>query len=187
MGFSRLECWTGLPFLSPGDLPDPGIDPGPPALQADALPSEPPGKSLSCKPSQTLLWPRGLQPTRLLCPWGISRQEHWSGLTFPLQGIFPTQESNPHLLHWQADSLSPSHLGSPFKGQWWVLNENSHNVQVYYLVGSFPSTISYFFTIPGRSLDKEVPFRPVQWCANFGGHCKESLQGWLPGPKPTAP
>ena len=55
MGFSRLECWTGLPFLSTVDLPDPGIDPGPPALQADALPSEPPGKSLSCKPSQTLL------------------------------------------------------------------------------------------------------------------------------------
>ena len=44
MGFSRPECWNGLPFLSPGDLPDPGIKPGCPALQADALPSEPPGK-----------------------------------------------------------------------------------------------------------------------------------------------
>ena len=45
MGFSRQECWSGLPFSSPGDLPDPGIEPGSPALQADALPSEPPGKS----------------------------------------------------------------------------------------------------------------------------------------------
>ena len=45
MGFSRQECWSGLPFPSPGDLPDPGIEPGSPALQADALPSEPPGKS----------------------------------------------------------------------------------------------------------------------------------------------
>ena len=44
MGFSRQECWSGLPFPSPGDLPDPGIKPGSPALQADALLSEPPGK-----------------------------------------------------------------------------------------------------------------------------------------------
>ena len=40
MGFSRQECWSGLPFPSPGDLPDPGIKSGSPALQADALPSE---------------------------------------------------------------------------------------------------------------------------------------------------
>ena len=42
MGFSRQEYWNGLPFPSPGDLPDPGIEPGFPALQADALTSEPP-------------------------------------------------------------------------------------------------------------------------------------------------
>ena len=45
MGFSRQEYWSGLPFPSPGDLPDPGIDPRSPALQADALPSEPPGNT----------------------------------------------------------------------------------------------------------------------------------------------
>ena len=44
MGFSRQEYWSGLPLPSPGDLPDPGIEPGSPALQADALPSKPPGK-----------------------------------------------------------------------------------------------------------------------------------------------
>ena len=44
MGFSRKEYWSGLPFPSPGDLPDPGIKPGSSTLQADALPSEPPGK-----------------------------------------------------------------------------------------------------------------------------------------------
>ena len=44
MGFSRQECWSGLPFPSPGDLLDPGIEPVSPALRADALPSEPPGK-----------------------------------------------------------------------------------------------------------------------------------------------
>ena len=44
MGFSRQEYWNGLPFPSPGYLPDPGIKPGSSTLQADALPSEPPGK-----------------------------------------------------------------------------------------------------------------------------------------------
>ena len=43
MGFSRQEYWSGLPFPSPGDLPDPGIEPRFPSLEADALTSEPPG------------------------------------------------------------------------------------------------------------------------------------------------
>ena len=43
MGFPRQEYWSGLPFPSPGDLPDPGIKPWSPALQADSLPSEPQG------------------------------------------------------------------------------------------------------------------------------------------------
>ena len=45
MGFSRQEYWSGLPLPSPGNLPDPGIEPRSPALYTDALPSEPPGKS----------------------------------------------------------------------------------------------------------------------------------------------
>ena len=44
MGFSRQEYWSGLPFPSPGDLPNPGIEPGSPTLEADALISEPPRK-----------------------------------------------------------------------------------------------------------------------------------------------
>ena len=44
MGFSRQEYWSGFPFPSPGDLPDPGIEPRSPALQANALTSESPGK-----------------------------------------------------------------------------------------------------------------------------------------------
>ena len=43
MRFPRQEYWSGLPFPSPGDLPDPGIEPETPAFQADALISEPPG------------------------------------------------------------------------------------------------------------------------------------------------
>jgi len=44
MGSSRQEYWSGLPFPSPWDLPDPGIEPPVSAFQADSLPSEPPGK-----------------------------------------------------------------------------------------------------------------------------------------------
>ena len=40
MGFSRKEYWSGLPFPSPGDLPNPEIEPGSPALEADSLPTE---------------------------------------------------------------------------------------------------------------------------------------------------
>ena len=47
MGFSRQEYWSGLPFPSPGDLPDPGIEPRSPALRTDSLLSEPPGKLCS--------------------------------------------------------------------------------------------------------------------------------------------
>ena len=43
-GFSRQEYWSRLPFSSPGDLPNPGIEPRSPAFQEDALTSEPPGK-----------------------------------------------------------------------------------------------------------------------------------------------
>ena len=57
MGFSRQEYWSGLPFHSPGDLPNPGIEPGSPALEADALTFEPPGKPIAlykCSSSKTI-------------------------------------------------------------------------------------------------------------------------------------
>ena len=50
MGFSRQEYWSTLPFPSPGDLPNPGIKSASPALQADALPSEPPGNMIMGPP-----------------------------------------------------------------------------------------------------------------------------------------
>ena len=55
MGFSRQGYWSGLPFPSPGDLPNPGIKPGSSALQADSLTSEPPGKPTS--PKKKFKWP----------------------------------------------------------------------------------------------------------------------------------
>ena len=47
MGFPRQEYWSGLPFASPGDLPDPGVKCRSPTLQADSLPLEPPRKLLA--------------------------------------------------------------------------------------------------------------------------------------------
>ena len=64
MGFSRQEYWSGLPFPSPRDLPDPGIEPGSPALQADALPSEPPGKSPDNEEKKKKGDLQGMQPLK---------------------------------------------------------------------------------------------------------------------------
>ena len=70
---------------------------------------------LSCSVVSHSLQPRGLQPTRLLCPWDSPGKNAGVGCHFLLQGIVPAQGSNPrplHLLHWQADSLLLHHLGS---------------------------------------------------------------------------
>ena len=61
MGFSRQEYWGGLPFPSPGDLPDPGIEPRSPALEADALTSEPPGR--------VDLYITGIQEASIVLQW----------------------------------------------------------------------------------------------------------------------
>ena len=88
MGFSRQEYWSGLPCPLPGDLPNPGIKPRSPALQADSLPAEPQGK-----PKDT----------------GV-------GSLSLLQQIFLTQELNQcllRLLHCRRILYPLSHLGSP--------------------------------------------------------------------------
>ena len=59
------------------------------------------------------LRPHGLQPTRLLCPWGFSRQEHWSGLPCPPPGDLPNPGIEPGSPALQTDSLPLSHQESP--------------------------------------------------------------------------
>ena len=58
--------------------------------------------------------PHELQHAKLLCPWDFTGKNTGIGCHFVFQGIFPTQGSNPYLLHWQVDSLLLSHQGSPF-------------------------------------------------------------------------
>ena len=91
MEFSRQEYWSGIP--SPGDLPNQGIKPRSPTLQADSLPSEPSGK-----PKST----------------GVG------GLSL-LQGIFLTQEYNHDLLHRRRILYHLSYQGNPLKPKWLLL------------------------------------------------------------------
>ena len=85
MEFSRPEYRSGLPFPSPGDLPNPGIEPSSPAMQTDSLPAE-----SHEKPNNT----------------GV-------GSLSLFQGIFPTQESNRGLLHCRQTFSQLSYHGSP--------------------------------------------------------------------------
>ena len=68
---------------------------------------------LSCSVVSDSLWPHGLEPARLLCPWNFLGKNTGVGCHFLLQGIFPTQGSNLHLLHWQAGSLPLAPPGKP--------------------------------------------------------------------------
>ena len=108
MGFSRQEYWSGLPCPSPGDLPDPGIKSRSPALQADFfLLSEP----LSENESHSVM-SDSVQPHGLYSPWNSPGQTTEVGSLFLLQGIFPTQELNPGLLHCRRILYQLSHKGS---------------------------------------------------------------------------
>ena len=134
MGFSRQEYWNGLPFPSQGDLPNPGVEPRSPALQADSLPTELRGKPLDenlnphkklrirdiyvCMLSHVRLFaiPWTIQPAKLLCPWNLSWQGYWSVLPFPPPGDNADpgiKLASPVSLALQADSLLLSHQGSP--------------------------------------------------------------------------
>ena len=86
MEFSRQEYWSGKSFPSPGDLPNPGIDPRSPALQVDSLPAEPQGK-----PKNT-----GVHSLSLL------------------QLKFPTQELNQGLLYCRQILYQLSYQGSTY-------------------------------------------------------------------------
>ena len=90
MEFSRPEYWSGQPFPSQGDLPDPGIEPRSPTLQVDSLPTEPLGKPRVPHAAAAAAAAKSLQSCPTLCDPtqappspGFSRQEHWSGLPFP--------------------------------------------------------------------------------------------------------
>ena len=89
MELSRPEYWSGLPFPSPGDLPNPGIEPRSSALQVDSLPAEPQGKA----------------------------KKTGMGSLSLLQGIFLTQELNWSFLHGRRILYQLSYQGSQKEGK----------------------------------------------------------------------
>ena len=97
MGFSRQEYWNGLPFHSPGDLLDPGIEPRCPTLWADSLPSEPPGK------------PIRLSKLTCLCMY---THTHRTGQHLKGEAVFVNQAYNPKVLPCQGHQ-PPPHLTLP--------------------------------------------------------------------------
>ena len=123
MELSRQEHWSGLPFPSPGDPPNPGIEPASPALQADSLLSEPPGEPnifiythmhiykysyiRACVCSAASVMSDSLRPCQAPLSTGFSRQKDWRGLSRPPPGDLPDlgikPAPSPAL---QADSLS---------------------------------------------------------------------------------
>ena len=113
------DYWSGWPIPSPGDLPNPEIEPGSPSLQVDSLPAEYLGSpdtcmccawSLSCI---RLFGTHGLGPTRVLCPCGFSRQEYWSGLSCPPPEDLPNPGIEPRSPTLQADALPSVPPGKP--------------------------------------------------------------------------
>ena len=73
---------------------------------------------LSCSVMSSSLQPHGLQPDRLLCPWGFSRQEYWSGLPRPLPGDLPNSGISLGLPHCRQILCHLSHQGSPRVLEW---------------------------------------------------------------------
>ena len=103
MGFSRQEYWNGLPFPSPGDLPDPGIEPRSPALQTDALPSEPPRKPI-CR---LHIW-KFIYLIKFICktkstlgvfPWLSMEMHRWAKSLNCPKDTFPAKAGNNFLLY----------------------------------------------------------------------------------------
>ena len=97
-GILQARYWSGQPFLSPGDLPNPGIEPRSPTFLGDSLPAKPQGK-----PKNTGVG----SPSPLL------------------QGIIPTQESNRGLLHYRRILYQLSYQGSPRNPDGTSLNSTS--------------------------------------------------------------
>ena len=130
IGFSRQEYWSGLPFPSPGDLPDPGIEPRCRVLQAEALPSEPPWalkKARRLKFRNLVLfyvW----EDARVWTHWSRSFDVHLSSLgpgscvftTWVPQGLLWGVAAVWWLLDGRCSFLPESPQGSPAHYLWWL-------------------------------------------------------------------
>ena len=120
----KQEYWSGLPFLSPGNLLDPGTKSTSPAL-TDASPLAPPGKPtvticavLSHSLVSDSLWSHGLRPARLLCPWDSPGKNPGVGCHALLQGSsWPRDQTHVSYISCTGKLYHQHHLGSPERPQ----------------------------------------------------------------------
>ena len=103
VGFSRQEYWSGLPFPSPGDLPDLGIEPGSPAFQVDTLTSEPPGKPKR-RGQQKMRWLDGIT-TQWTWVWVNYGSWWWTGRPGLLQSMVCKQSDTTEWLNWTEGTI----------------------------------------------------------------------------------
>ena len=113
MEIFRQEYWSGFPFPSPGDLPDPGIEPGSPHRRCFTIWATISSVQFSHSVVSDSLQPHGLQPVRLLSPWDSPGKNIGVGFHFLLQGIFLTQGLNPSLLDCRQTLYQLSYKVSP--------------------------------------------------------------------------
>ena len=153
MGFSRQEYWSGLPFPSSGDLPKPGTEPRSPALQADFLPSEPPGSTqqMTQMPQSKRLpnWqgPVQTENARSLVP-ALLRVSRWRQQSIkpsvgPFQARGPMQPCRSH--HEAGSGHSCWHSGS--------LPHNRQSVKAtafFLFLSPSLSSFPYSYISPGR-------------------------------------
>ena len=127
MGFSRQEYWSGLPFPSPGDLPDPGIKPGSPTLEANALTSEPPGKPI-CR---------------------VHHKKHWAGWNTSWNQDCQEKYQYPHICRWHHPygrkwRAAKKPLDEIERGEWksWIKAQHSenedHGIWSHHFMGNTP-------------------------------------------------
>ena len=102
IGFSRQEYWRGLPFPSPADLPNAGIEPVSPALQTDTLLSEPPGKPNQFSSVQSL--------SRVWCLWSHESQHARPPCLSPTPGVHPDSRPSSQWCHPDISSSGNSGL-----------------------------------------------------------------------------
>ena len=117
LGFSRQEHWNGLPFPSPMHESENEVT----QSCLATIPEITGGiikmchAVLSCSVVSSSLWLHGLQPTRLLCPWGFSMQEYWSGLSCPPPGDLPNPGIEPKSPVLQVNSSLTEPPGKPIR------------------------------------------------------------------------
>ena len=132
MGFSRQGYWSGFPFSSLGDLPDPGIEPQSPALQVDSLLSEPPGKpnvqsggvkKASRGSSLTIQWLRLRLPTQQVRVQSLVRElrshmpQHPKKLKKQRSNIVKKLSKDLKMVHIKKKFFLKHH-GTSLEGQW---------------------------------------------------------------------